>query len=289
MAKGASKTGAQPGFLVASEMLLPEEQRILSDEWAGRMLPGAMKAMMPLMRREGFRDWMVRASEDSISGAWAGILIRKRYIDDRLREALPGMRAVVNLGAGMDTRALRMPELRGFPIWELDQPTNIADKRARFERVLGRVPDNLHLAPIDFDTDDTLGALIASGYDPSWVTFFIWEGVTQYVTEPGILATLKFLSGVPKGSKLAFTYVVRDFLEGKDMMRSEKAHARFVVKQKMWVWGKNPDEWPALLEKHGWRLIEDVTATQLAEKYIAPTRRDLATSGLERMALAVRI
>jgi O-methyltransferase involved in polyketide biosynthesis len=41
-------------------------------------------------------------------------------------------------------------------------------------------------------------------------------GVTQYLTEPGVRKTLDFLARAAGGSRLAFTYVRKDFLEGKD-------------------------------------------------------------------------
>jgi methyltransferase (TIGR00027 family) len=285
MSKGASKTGSQPGFLVAAEMLLPEGRRILSDEWAEKMLPASLKAFMKLMRLRGIHRWMVKTSESMTPGVWEGILLRKRYIDDALLSSLPGMRAVVNLGAGMDTRALRLKELTGFPVWELDQPENIAEKKSQFEKALGRLPESLRLVPIDFDAQPIGGALSSSGYDPGARTFFIWEGVTQYVTEAGIEGTLRFLSGAPSGSRLAFTYVRRDFLEGRTLYGCKGIYDKF-VKGKIWVWGRNPEEWPVLLAKHGWTLLEDNAAEDLAEKYIAPTGRTLSTSPLERMALA---
>lgn len=56
--------------------------------------------------------------------------------------------------------------------------------------------------------------LAADGYAPNRCRFFIWEGVTQYLSESGVRAT--FLGEAARGSRLAFTHVCRDFLDGKE-------------------------------------------------------------------------
>ena len=71
------------------------------------------------------------AGEDA--ARWAGsrppeslapMVIRTRFFDDFLRHATfeEGMAQVVLLGAGLDTRALRLPWLAGTAVFEVDQP-----------------------------------------------------------------------------------------------------------------------------------------------------------------------
>jgi methyltransferase (TIGR00027 family) len=73
------------------------------------------------------------------------------------------------------------------------------------------------LVPIDFDHQE-LGAVLAShAYQTSTKTFFIWEGVTQYLTEEGVQRTFKFLAEAAVGSRLIFTYTPKDFIEGKNL------------------------------------------------------------------------
>ena len=47
--------------------------------------------------------------------------------------------------------------------------------------------------------------------------FFIWEAVTQYLEEKSIRMIFDFLSHAYKGSKIVFTYVRKDFLDGNNM------------------------------------------------------------------------
>ena len=146
------------------------------------------------MRPDLARDWMVRVTEKSAPGIWGGLLCRKRYIDEKLIESAGQIGAVVNLGAGFDTRAYRLPALADMPVWEVDQPQNIEPKRVRLRKLFGEVPPHVTLVPIDFDSDE-LGAVLAShGYAADKRTFFIWEAVTQYLTENGIRATFDFLA-----------------------------------------------------------------------------------------------
>jgi methyltransferase (TIGR00027 family) len=85
-------------------------------------------------------------------------------------------------------------------VWEVDQRENIELKRAALLRLLGSVPAQVKLVPIDFDHED-LGAVLESwGYSTSMKTFFVLEGVTQYLTRAGFDATLSFLSRVAPGS-----------------------------------------------------------------------------------------
>ena len=101
------------------------------------------------------KNWLIRKTEEKVPGLWGGIMSRKRYIDEIVAEAADGhIEAVVNLGAGFDTRAFRLQALAEVPVWEVDQPQNIDAKRARLEKLFGEVPDHVTLVPIDFDHED---------------------------------------------------------------------------------------------------------------------------------------
>ena len=70
---------------------------------------------------------------------------------------------------------------------------------------------------MDFERDDLIGTLTENGYRTDARTFFIWEGVTQYLTEDAVRTTLAALQGAPSGSRLVFTYVRSDFIDGTNM------------------------------------------------------------------------
>ncbi|KPU46328.1 leucine carboxyl methyltransferase [Oxobacter pfennigii] len=289
MSEGAAKTGAGPTFLIAAEQYYSEEQRVINDDFAIKMLSPGLRTFVSLMRFPKMRQWMIKGSERDIPGMWAGMLIRKRYIDEKLRDSVPNMSAVVNLGAGADSRFFRIPELKNIPVWELDQSAIISSKGSQIAKALTVFPKNLFLTPIDFDHDSIADVLSSKGYPKNAMTFFIWEGVTQYLTQEGIESVFDFLSNAEAGSKLAFTYVLKDFIQGKVMYDWEKAYEKYVLKDKIWVYGINPDELPSVLEKYGWRLIEDKSSADLADSYIKPTGRTLKTTPIERICVAEKV
>lgn len=287
-AKAAAKTGAGPTTMVAVEQYFPRGKRILEDDLAGRILPSG-RAFLRLMRFGPLRDWMVSASDKSLPGLWGGIVCRKRYIDEKIEESGGRMEAAVNLGAGFDTRAYRLPALSGMPVWELDQPDTVRSKQIRLRELFGEVPAHVRLVAMDFDREKLGEVLESHGYSLDRPTFFIWEAVTQYLTPGGIGATFDFLAKAAPGSRLAFTYVRKDFLEGRAAYGWEKFYQKFVVRDRTWIFGMEPGAWPDFLKAYGWRAIEDVGYEELAERYVKPAGRELASTPVERIVYAEKL
>lgn len=289
MAQAAAKTGLGPITTVAIEQHFPKNQRITRDDLAYLILTFGMRAYVWLMRPDWARDWMVRVTEKTAPGLWSGILCRKQYIDEKLIESVGQINAVVNLGAGFDTRAYRLPALADLPVWEVDQPENIKPKRVRLQRLFGGVPAHVMLVSIDFDREE-LGAVLAShGYSADKRTFFIWEAVTQYLTQTGIGATFDFLAKATRGSRLAFTYVRKDFLDGQAMYGQKYLYKKYVLKDKVWLYGMDPEGVADLLGAYGWRVVEHLGYEELAERYVKPTGRELASTPIERMVYAEKL
>jgi len=119
-------------------------------------------------------------------------------------------------------------------------------------------------------------------------TFFILEAVTQYLTDDGIHSTFNFLSKAPSGSYLAFTYVTKDFIEGEVLHDQEYIYKTFVNK-KVWTFGFKPENLSEFLKEYGWRLVEDLSYEELAERYVKPTGRTLETLAIERVVYAEKL
>jgi methyltransferase (TIGR00027 family) len=146
MAKKAAKTGSGPTSVVAIEQNFPEGTRLINDDMACRILPFGMRIYVWLTRASWVREWMIGMSEKMTPGAWAIFPCRKRYIDDKVAEAAAEEAStVVNLGAGFDTLAFRLPALDTVQVWEVDQPKNIDAKRSRLKKILGEIPTRLSL------------------------------------------------------------------------------------------------------------------------------------------------
>ena len=272
-------------MLVAIEQYCQEDERIITDDLAYPILPLGSRVWVRMLGR--YTDWLIRKTEGKVPGLWGGIMARKRYIDDKAIEAVEDqVDAVVNLGAGFDTRAFRLEALANLPAWEVDLPQNIDPKRSRLEKLFQKVQDHVTLVPIDFDHQDLATVLSSHGYSPDRKTFYIWEGVTQYVTEDGIRATFDFLAKAPADSRLVFTYTPRDFIDGEVFYGQEYLYKQMLVKDKIWLFGLDAEKVGDFIGEYGWRVLEHLGYDELNERYVKPTGRNLLSMAIERIVYA---
>ena len=106
---------------------------------------------------------------------------RTRYFDAYFAAAADaGVRQIVILAAGLDSRAYRLPWPDGTVVYELDQPEVLAFKRTVLDEH-GDVP-RAERREIAIDLrDDWATALKASGFDPSRPSAWIAEGLLIYL------------------------------------------------------------------------------------------------------------
>lgn len=282
----AAQTAFGPMVLVAVEQHEPPGRRLVDDDLAASFLPAGLRALVAATGWSPARRAMVAASERQARGMWATMACRKRYADDNLVDALADIDAVVVLGAGLDTRACRLSRSSDIPVFEVDQAINIERKRAILTRVFGAVPPSVHLVPVDFEHDDLLAMLAAHDYRRDARTFFIWEGVTQYLTSDAVAATFEQLRGAPSGSRLDFTYVQRDFIDGANISGAPSLYRQFRERSQIWKFGLRPDEVEGFVAGYGWRLLDQLGPEQVRDRYVGPAGRALLTSDLEWSALA---
>jgi methyltransferase (TIGR00027 family) len=282
----AAQTASGPMVLAAVEQYEQPDRRLVQDDLAYAFLPAALRGVVATTRLSALRRLMIGATERSGPGLWANLVCRKRFIDERLDESLADIDAVVILGAGLDTRAYHLAHRTDVPVFEVDLPVNIERKKATVRRALGGLPPSIRLVPVDFERDDLAGELAKHGYRADSRTFFVWEGVTQYLTANAVRATFEYLRSAATGSRLVFTYVRRDFIEGKNFYGAKSAYRRFREKQQIWHFGLDPDGVSEFTAEYGWRLIENAGPDYLVEHYIKPAGRDLTASQLEWSAYA---
>jgi methyltransferase (TIGR00027 family) len=144
------------------------------------------------------------------------MIVRTRFIDQALQRAVAnGATQVVLLGAGFDSRAYRFADLLGqCRVVEIDAPPTQEYKKRRVLEALGKLPDHVHYAPIDFaqeaEEKNTLGDVLnACGLRKDQKTCFIWEGVTMYLPEESVRSVLETVAQYAPGSTLVLDYVNR--------------------------------------------------------------------------------
>jgi methyltransferase (TIGR00027 family) len=272
--------------LAAVEQNEPPGRRLVHDDLAELFLPAPLRWLVGATRWAPARRLMIRGSEFTGPGLWVNMACRKHFIDDKLNEVLDDIDAVVILGAGLDTRAYRVTRRVRIPVFEADQPVNIARKANTVRRALGAPPLSVRLVALDFERDDLLTSLAEHGYRTDYRAFFIWEGVTQYLTEDGVRRTLEGLRAAAPGSRLVFTYVRRDFIEGGNRYGTRTLYRNVRERHQLWQFGLEPDEVAGFIAEYGWRLVEQAGPDEFVQRYVEPAGRKLPASQLEWSAYA---
>ncbi|OYV24309.1 MAG: SAM-dependent methyltransferase [Mycobacterium sp. 20-66-4] len=285
----AAQTAFGPMVLAAVEQNEPAGRRLVDDDLAELFLPAPLRWLAAATRLTPVRRLMVRASEWTGPGLWANLACRKRFIADKLAESLADINAVVILGAGLDTRGYLLTRQVRIPVFEVDLPVNIARKAKTVRRVMGQPPLSVRLVALDFERDDLLTALAEHGYHTDYRAFFICEGVTQYLSEAGVRRTLEGLRAAAPGSRLVFTYVKRDFIDGTNRYGTRTLYRSVRERNQLWQFGLQPDEVAGFIADYGWRLVEQAGPDELIQRYVEPTGRKLRASELEWSAYAEKV
>lgn len=226
------------------------------------------------------------------------MMVRTRFIDDALERAIADAAAqVVILGAGFDSHAYRCQDMLAHAkVFEVDRPATQALKRRRVNEAVGGPPANLSYVPIDFQHEDLPDVLTQHGYDPSQRAFFILEGVTMYLPEEDLRATLRFVAAHPPGSGIVFDFVYRplvDSLSAIDLARIPAAAKPFVerflnlIRDEPWVCGLPMEGEREFLDQFGLELREVLTigGEESLKRYA--TRADGTRVGAETIAEAM--
>jgi methyltransferase (TIGR00027 family) len=267
----------------------PVSDRLLEDPVSLRLLAPAWRFLLRLFVLIRLDKAIMAHRERQLPGVIGNLLCRTRYIDDALRRALEGgAEQVVILGAGFDTRAYRIPGMDKVHTFEVDLPEAEASKRKALERGSVRIPKDLVFVPVDFELDGLGRALAEAGFRSGVSTFYIWEGVTQYISRKAIEDTLEFIgaSGAA-GSRVAFSYIQEGVIRGDSatavdrgiMAQAERGGAP-------WRVGLDSNDLPGILAGYGLRVVEDVGGNEYRDRYLEPTGRRLATLPAERVVLA---
>jgi methyltransferase (TIGR00027 family) len=277
----AAQTAFGTMVLTAVEQNERPDRRLVDDDLAYLFLTAPLRLLVAATRSAPIRRLIIRGSELTGPGLWVNLACRKHFIDDKLNGAREAIDAVVILGAGLDTRPYRLTRQRRIPVFEVDLPVNIARKLKTVRRVLGELPLSVRLVAVDFESDDLLTAMAEHGYRTDYRVFFIWEGVTQYLTEAAVRRTLEGLRAATPGSRLVFTYVRRDFIEGTNLYNTRTLYRNVRQRHQLWRFGLEPDEVAGFIAEYGWRLVEQAGPDELVQRYVEPTGRKLKASQLE--------
>jgi methyltransferase (TIGR00027 family) len=200
---------------------------------------------------------------------------RSRFAEDALASAFSrGVRQAVILGAGLDTFALRNPH-DGLNVFEVDHPATQVWKRDRFKQAGLTVPGSLTFTPVDFESQSLADCLPSAGFRSDLPAFFLWLGVTIYLTQDAIAAALDFIASVP-GSEVVFDY--SEPLENYPPERRAKVAAvaaRAAAIGEPWLSRFDPAELSGDLRLKGFEDIEDLGFADIARRYFTEAMGDV--------------
>ena len=252
----------------AIESLRPDDERICYD-------PVASKLMGPfwscLSRNGFFRRRFIQQLDREDTGMANWIVGRTRYIDDFVKaEIEQGIKQLVILGAGYDTRAYRLHELEQLvKVLELDHLGTLKFKVAKVKIALKWFPKNLVYVPIDFTVDRLEAKLVPEIYDRNLRTLFIWEGVTMYLTAEAVDQTLASIAGNSgKGSSVVFDYLFESVVDGtSDLTEAKKLRWTTARLHEPLLFGIREDSIEGFLSSRGFDLVQNLSGKSLKDAY----------------------
>ncbi|SEN44269.1 class I SAM-dependent methyltransferase [Lihuaxuella thermophila] len=284
----ASKTAEFVAFFRALEYSYPKERRLFEDPYAVRFLSSSLQAAAYLSRIPLIGKSVPYLVDRWGPGARASGVARTRLIDDHLINALEkGIKQVVILGSGFDSRAYRIPTVGRIRVFEVDQPGTLFEKKKKLKRILGPVPEDVTFVETDLNTQKLEQALSDAGFNMKRPAFFIWEGVTNYLSEQAVDTTLRFIGRTAPGSFVLFTYVHKDTIDALAEDPSLRRIYRLLQRiGEPWTYGMIPEELPEYLESRGLELVEDVNSTEFRKRYLNPHGPHMKGYQFYRAALA---
>ncbi|MEH3139467.1 MAG: class I SAM-dependent methyltransferase [Mycobacterium kyogaense] len=236
---------------------------LIRDPYAEILIAEAGDGVWALMLDDDFvarvttSDPEVAAMFDNMKSYQA---VRTRFFDSFFEEALTaGVRQIVILASGLDSRAFRLPWPAGTTVFEIDQPKVLEYKAATLtDHGVDPTADRRAVA-IDL-RQDWPAALTAAGFDPGQRTAWLAEGLLMYLpadAQDRLFTQVTELSA--PGSRIAAESMGLHAEDRRERMRERFARitAQFDV-QPMDISEltyDDPDradvaEW---LDAHGWR------------------------------------
>ncbi|WP_038854941.1 class I SAM-dependent methyltransferase, partial [Mycobacterium avium] len=179
----ASSVGATATMVAAGRAMATKDPRGLIDDPFAEPLVRAVGVdfFTKMMDGELDLDAIENATPVRIQSMVDGMAVRTKYFDDYFVDATDaGVRRVVILASGLDSRAYRLPWPAGTVVYEIDQPRVIEFKSNTLAEVGAEPTATRRTIPIDL-RGDWPAALSAAGFDPAAPTAWLAEGLLIYL------------------------------------------------------------------------------------------------------------
>ena len=280
----ASLTAEYMALFRALESSQPAGSRLFTDPFAHQFLHQWRKWFAMAAHFGAGRRMVEQLLDRNAPGARAAGIARTKWIDEEVKAALQHATQLVLLGAGFDSRAMRLACAQRAITFELDQPETSSAKQAALMKAAGALPERIRFISIDFNRQSITEVLTRGGFDWSSPACFVWEGVTNYLPADAVDAVLRQVAETAFGTILLFTYIHRAVLDRPEkFFGAERLLARLRSYGEPWTFGLYPEELPAYLAERGLTLNKDVG---VAEVWRGAGRAGPGTRGYEFYRLA---
>jgi methyltransferase (TIGR00027 family) len=181
----ASSVGTTAVFVAAARAAeTKRDDPLIRDPYAKLLVDGAGSGGWEYLADEEFRAKVAAADAEVATlfehmGAYQAV--RTHFFDEFFADAVAaGLRQVVILASGLDSRAYRLSWPADTTIFEIDQP-KVLEYKARALTASGATPAAArHEVPIDL-REDWPAALCARGFDAQAPTAWLAEGLLMYL------------------------------------------------------------------------------------------------------------
>jgi methyltransferase (TIGR00027 family) len=160
-------------------------------------------------------------------------------------------------------------------VFEVDFPATSGRKARILARRARELPAvDVRRVEIDFQTESLEERLLASGFTRGAPAFFVWEGVSMYLTRDAVKATLRAIATLGgAGSELAMDcwYLI----DSPDLLSTAyraSTNALSLVGEPV-TFGIHPEDCVAFLARQGFHVEEVADAGTLEKRYVRDRRR----------------
>jgi methyltransferase (TIGR00027 family) len=179
----ASSVGATATFVATGRAMATKDPRgLINDPFAEPLVRAVgLDFFIKMMDGELDLDVIENASPERVQALIDGMAVRTRYFDDYFTKATgTGVRQVVILASGLDSRAYRLPWPNGTVVYEIDQPQVIEFKTTTLAGIGAAPTATRRTVAIDL-RQDWPAALKAAGLDTTAPTAWLAEGLLIYL------------------------------------------------------------------------------------------------------------
>jgi len=297
--KVSDRTAAGVAKIRHFETIFPvegEERRLFQDPYAEYFYAGSTLVNW-LPKRA-----LMRLVGDQSVGLMLLLAGRTAFFDEQVKAAVAaGVKQVVILGAGYDTRGIRLGLPKDVTVFEMDQKDLQEKKKSTLEGIAnsGALPvdtSRVRYVPVDFAAGQ--GVKTVPDYDPAAATVFTLEGVAQYIPKEATGRTVLAAAALcGDGSRFIMSYVPQELYEDPHKVGAQpdetKTLLRSVAKAgEPWVSGWYQHDFAAFMRQRGFEVQRDISVAEIVEEYYTPARRHVPARqriGFERYVIAHKV